>query len=85
MSNSPFHIIHENERYLVVDKSSGLLTIPDRMQTAKSLKEMLQEKYGSIYTVHRLDRDTSGLVIFARNEKTHQYLCSLFENREIEK
>jgi 23S rRNA pseudouridine1911/1915/1917 synthase len=85
LSNSPFHIIHENERFLVVDKSSGLLTIPDRMQTAKSLKEMLQEKYGSIYTVHRLDRDTSGLVIFARNEKTHQYLCSLFENREIEK
>lgn len=85
MSNTPFHIIHENERFLVVDKSSGLLTIPDRMQTSKSLKEMLQEKYGSIFTVHRLDRDTSGLVIFAKNEKTHQYLCGLFENREIEK
>lgn len=85
MSKSPFHIIQENERFLVVDKSSGLLTIPDRIQSAKSLKEMLQDKYGSIYTVHRLDRDTSGLVIFARNEKTHHYFCSLFENREIEK
>ncbi len=85
MSKSPFHIILENDRFLVVDKSSGLLTIPDRIQSSKSLKEMLMEKYGSVYTVHRLDKDTSGLVIFAKNEKTHQYLCSLFENRNIEK
>ena len=38
-----------------------------------------------ILTVHRLDRDTSGLVIFARNEEWHKYLCRLFEDRSIRK
>jgi 23S rRNA pseudouridine955/2504/2580 synthase/23S rRNA pseudouridine1911/1915/1917 synthase len=85
VSKLPYQIIHENDRFLVVDKASGLLTIPDRIQSAKSLKEMLMDRFENIYTVHRLDRDTSGLVIFAKNEKTHQFLCSLFEKREIEK
>lgn len=46
---------------------------------------MLTEKYGNIYTVHRLDKDTSGLILFAGNEQSHKYLCGLFEERKIEK
>ena len=46
---------------------------------------MLIEKYGSIFTVHRLDKDTSGLVVFAKNETTHKYLNKIFEEREVEK
>jgi 23S rRNA pseudouridine1911/1915/1917 synthase len=80
-----FDIVFENDSFIAVNKSSGLLSIPDRTQSEKSLKEMLTEKYGSIYTVHRLDKETSGLILFARNETTHKYLCSLFEERKIEK
>ena len=62
-----------------------MLTIPDREQTEKSLKEYLTDKYGSIFIVHRLDKDTSGLILFAKNETTHKYLCKNFEDRVVEK
>jgi len=45
----------------------------------------LTDKYGSIFTVHRLDRETSGLVLFAKNEAAHKYLSRLFEERNVEK
>ena len=78
-------ILFENENFIAINKPSGLLTIPDRMQSEKSLKEYLKDKYGEIFTVHRLDKDTSGLVLFAKNENTHKYLSKLFEDRKIEK
>lgn len=49
------------------------------------MKQLLQEKYGQIFTVHRLDRGTSGLIIFAKNETTHQHLSRQFEERTTEK
>ncbi|MBS1495672.1 MAG: RluA family pseudouridine synthase [Bacteroidetes bacterium] len=85
LAKNNLNIIFENEDFVAIDKPSGLLTIPDRAQTEKSLKEMLAEKYGNIYTVHRLDKDTSGLVLFAKNVTTHQFLSQLFEERKIEK
>ncbi len=78
-------ILYENENLVAVNKPAGLLTIPDRMQTEKSLKDILIEKYGSIYTVHRIDKETSGLVLFAKNEAMHKYLSQLFESRTIQK
>ena len=77
--------VFENDDFIAINKPSGLLTIPDRAQTEKSLKEYLKDKYGDIFTVHRLDKDTSGMVLFAKNEQSHKYLCKLFEERQIEK
>ncbi|RYY64735.1 MAG: RluA family pseudouridine synthase [Chitinophagaceae bacterium] len=85
MAKNNFSIVFENDDFVAINKPSGLLTIPDRMQSEKSLKDMLIEKYGSIFTVHRLDKDTSGLVVFAKNETTHKYLNKIFEEREVEK
>ena len=85
MAKPTFSIVFENDQLVAIDKPSGLLTIPDRMQSEKSLKDMLIEKYGSIFTVHRLDKGTSGLVVFAKNENTHKYLNKIFEEREVEK
>lgn len=78
-------LIIETGDYLAIDKPAGLLTIPDRQQSEVSLKDMLQEKYPAIFTVHRLDKDTSGLVLFAKNEATHKFFSRLFEERQIEK
>jgi 23S rRNA pseudouridine955/2504/2580 synthase/23S rRNA pseudouridine1911/1915/1917 synthase len=80
-----YKIVFENDDFIAINKPSGLLTIPDRSQSEKSLKEYLKDKYGEIFTVHRLDKDTSGLVLFAKNEETHKYLSKLFEDRKIEK
>ena len=79
------NIIFENEDFIAINKPSGMLSIPDREQSEKSLKEFLIDKYKSIFVVHRLDKDTSGLILFAKNENTHKYLCKIFEDRFVEK
>lgn len=78
-------VIFENEDMVAINKPSGLLSIPDREGKEISLKKMLQEKYGQIYTVHRLDKDTSGLIIFAKTEAAHKHLSQQFEGRQTEK
>src|SRR5215471_12875234 len=50
-----------------------------------SLKALLQDSYPQIFTVHRLDRETSGLIVFAKNEETHKHLSKQFEERQTEK
>lgn len=78
-------IIFENDQFVAVNKPSGLLSIPDRLGQELSLKDLLKSKYGDIYTVHRLDKDTSGIIVFAKDEETHKQLSQLFEGREVEK
>ncbi len=77
--------IFEDENVIVLNKPSGLYSIPDRKQLEPNLKDILIEKYGSIFTVHRLDAATSGVIIFAKNEETHKDLTQQFENRETKK
>jgi len=78
-------IIAETENWVAINKPSGLLSIPDRLGKDSSLKVLLKEKYGDIFTVHRIDRDTSGLIIFAKNENAHKYLSKQFEDRQTKK
>ncbi len=78
-------LIFENDDFTVLNKPSGLLSIPDREGKEVSLKDLLQEKYAQIFTVHRLDRDTSGVIVFAKNEETHKHLSRQFEERQTEK
>ncbi|PWT75380.1 MAG: RNA pseudouridine synthase [Bacteroidetes bacterium] len=80
-----FDVIFENEEFVVINKSAGLLSIPDRPQASDSLKALLQKKYGDIFVVHRLDKETSGLIVFARSEHSHKWLSQLFEGRSVEK
>ena len=80
-----FDIIFENEYFIAINKPSGLLSIPDRFGKDPSLKTLLQEQLGKIYTVHRLDKDTSGLIIFAKDEVTHKDLSQKFEGHDVEK
>jgi 23S rRNA pseudouridine955/2504/2580 synthase/23S rRNA pseudouridine1911/1915/1917 synthase len=78
-------IIYENDQFVAINKPAGLLSIPDREGKDTSLKSWLKEKYGNIFTVHRLDRDTSGVIVFAKDEATHKYLSKVFEERAVEK
>src|SRR5215469_16607856 len=83
MSN--FSILFESADFIVLDKPAGLLSIPDREGKEPSLKNRLRDQYGTIFTVHRLDRETSGVIVFAKNEATHKYLSKIFEDRNVEK
>ena len=78
-------IIFENEYFIALNKPAGMLSIPDRMQSETSLKDRLIEKYGSIFTIHRLDKETSGIILFAKDEVTHKFFSKQFEERSIEK
>ena len=60
--------IFENDHFIVLNKPAGVLSIPDRIQSEPSLKDFLINKYGSIFTIHRLDRETSGIIMFAKDE-----------------
>lgn len=78
-------IVFEDDNFIALNKPSGLLSIPDRKGIEISLKVLLKEKYGEIFTVHRLDKDTSGLIVFAKNEAAHKHLSLQFENRQTKK
>jgi 23S rRNA pseudouridine1911/1915/1917 synthase len=78
-------ILLENDEIIVLNKPAGLLSVPDRTQSAPSLKDLLIEKYKEIFTVHRLDRETSGVIMFAKTPGAHQYLSVIFQERQVEK
>lgn len=80
-----FDIILENDHFVAINKPAGLLSIPDRFGKDPSVKSILQDQLGKIFTVHRLDKETSGLIIFAKDEITHKDLSQKFEGREVEK
>ncbi|MBZ4189552.1 RluA family pseudouridine synthase [Niabella sp. 3A5MI-3] len=75
-------IIFEDDDLIALNKPSGLLSIPDREGKEPSLKELLQERYSTTFTIHRLDRETSGLIIFAKNAAAHKHFSQQFEARK---
>jgi len=86
LQKNPPEIIFENDQFVAVNKPAGMLSIPDRYdETLASLYKILEKRYQKIFTVHRLDRETSGIILFAKDEASHKYLSQLFENRNVEK
>ncbi len=89
------NVVWEDENMAVVNKPSGMLTHPTALETSGTLVNALLFRYGQELSdlngefrrgiVHRLDRNTSGLLMVAKNNRTHQYLASLIKNHEITK
>jgi RluA family pseudouridine synthase len=79
-------ILHEDDRLLVVDKPAGLPVLSEGWEKdAPYLVKMLEEKYGRVWIVHRLDKGTSGVILFARDAETHRALNLQFENHQAQK
>ncbi len=79
--------LYEDDDLIIVNKPAGVLVIPDRYNNElPSLNKMLETKAGEKrWVVHRLDRETSGVICFAKNEQTHRYLSRLFQEHEVTK
>lgn len=79
-------IIYEDDQLLVVNKPSGLLSTPGK-DDAYSLEEYLQaiRPNSQITLVHRLDMDTSGLIVVAKNEESYKQLQQQFRRRDVKK
>ena len=80
-------ILYEDSYLVVVNKPAGVLTIPDRWdQTKVSLLGIMNETLSSsLRMVHRLDKETSGLILFAKDVEAQREISRQFENREISK
>lgn len=80
-----YHILYQDDRIVAFDKASGVATIPERFVRGVSLKEIAEEKLGRIWTVHRIDKETSGVVVFGRDASAHKSLNDQFEARRTTK
>ena len=81
-----FTTVYADDDIVVLNKRSGLLVAVDRYDAAAPRLDVEAEKeFGTLFAVHRIDKDTSGLVIYARNAESHKTLSLAFENREVQK
>ncbi|MBE7535822.1 MAG: RluA family pseudouridine synthase [Anaerolineales bacterium] len=79
-------IIHVDEHILVLNKPAGIPVLPDGWEKdSPYLVKLLEDEYGKIFVVHRLDKITSGVMVFARDAESHRALNMQFENHEVEK
>jgi 23S rRNA pseudouridine1911/1915/1917 synthase len=84
-------IVYEDDWLLVLDKPSGLLVIPTPRKETRTLTSILNDDARErgltyrLYPCHRLDRETSGLIIYAKTKSVQEKVMDLFRNREISK
>lgn len=81
-------ILYEDTDLIVVDKAAGLLTVPSDEVKYETVENFLNDYLGGstrIQHVHRLDRDTSGVLVFAKNGHTRDRLQELFATHDIER
>lgn len=93
--NIPLEVIWEDDNMAVINKPSGMLTHPTEIEFENTLVNALLYKYGENLSdingyfrrgiVHRLDRNTSGLLMIAKNNQTHEFLAEQIKERLIEK
>ena len=79
-------ILHEDSDLLVVDKPAGLLSVPGKgPELADCLIARLERAFPTVRLVHRLDRDTSGVMVFALTAHAQRHLGQQFETRKTRK
>ncbi len=79
-------LVYEDADIVAYNKPSGLLSIPDRYNdTLPCLYHLAAKQHDKLFVIHRLDKDTSGLICFAKNEKSHKYMSELFQGRAVAK
>ena len=79
-------VLFENDDIIAVDKPEKLASIPERNRENVSLLKILSETLErKLYTVHRLDKQVSGVILFAKTPEAHRQLNQMFEHRQVHK
>ena len=81
----PLDIIHQDKNLVVINKPAGVVMHPAGLHKSGTLANALKAKFHDFYLVHRLDKDTSGVVVVALDQPTKDYLSKLFQDRKIKK
>ncbi len=89
-ASASFSVVYQDDDIVVLNKQSGLLVAADRWDPDAPRLDVLATKElcgegERLYAVHRIDQDTSGLVIYARTDSAHRTLSMAFEKREVGK
>jgi len=82
-------ILYEDENIVAVNKPAGLITHSDGRTKEETAEDWFKEKFSEVKLerpyVHRLDRDTSGVLVFAKNDRAYDFLRKAFHDREVKK
>lgn len=79
-------VVYEDDELLAVDKPEGLSAIPERDLSLPSAQKLLEAARGErLFVVHRIDKEVSGLLLFARHAAAHRALSMAFEKKQIDK
>ena len=79
-------IVHDDDQLLVLNKPANLLVLPDRFHhDINNLNTILTEELGKVFVVHWIDKETSGIIVYAKTAEAHAALNEQFEHRMIEK
>lgn len=84
--DTPLEVLHEDHEIVVVNKPAGLLSVPGKgAHLADCLLARVQEAFPTALLVHRLDRDTSGVIVFGLTPHAQRHLGLQFEKRQVKK
>lgn len=79
-------ILWQDDAFIAINKPAGLLSIPDGYRTdLPTVRTVLEPLFGTLWIVHRLDKETSGAMLLPRSVKAHKALNAQFENRLVQK
>lgn len=79
-------VLYEDQDIIAFNKPAGMLSIPHRFdKDIPSLHQVAERKYGKLFVIHRIDRETSGVILLGKNETAHRHFSLLFQNRKVQK
>lgn len=86
MKNLEYSVIYSDNDIVVLNKKSGYLVAADRHDSeSPRLDECASKEFGTLYAVHRIDTEASGVVVYARNPEVQQAIAVQFQERQVEK
>lgn len=91
VSKHPVTVLYEDDHYIVFDKPSGLLVIPTPKNEQRTLVNIVNQQYlqcegtSKLHPCHRIDRETSGAIIFAKGKRAQRLMMDLFKDRAVTK
>jgi len=84
--NPSLQILYEDVNLIAVNKPEGIASITENDITIDSLHSLLEEKFAQkLFIVHRLDKEVSGIILFAKNPRTHKFINDQFAGRKVKK
>lgn len=78
-------LIHRDEHFIVINKPAGLLSVPGKGDLSDCVIDRLLFDEPNTLLIHRLDRDTSGILVFALNKAAQSHISKQFQNRQTDK